>query len=131
MRAPDAKRRLGALGEEIALDHLIALGFELLVRNWRCRGGELDLVMQEGEWLVFVEVRARRAPYRGATPTFGPPEESLVPRKLARLAALSEAYLATHPWTGPYRVDVIALVLRDDDSVLRLNHLRDAVGGLQ
>ena len=49
----------GQQAENLALAHLQSAGLKLLVRNWRGGGGELDLVMQEGPVLVFVEVRAR------------------------------------------------------------------------
>ena len=123
----DDRRRLGRLGEEIAAAYLARRGYDIVTRNWRTRAGELDIVARDGEWLVIVEVRARRG--GGATaPVLGRPEESVTRRKQAQLAALAEAYLFEHPWHGPWRVDVIALELRGDCSAARLNHLKDAVG---
>jgi Holliday junction resolvase-like predicted endonuclease len=63
-------------------------------------------------------------------PVLGIPEESVTPRKQLQLAAMVDAYLFELPWDGSWRIDVIALELRSDGSVARLNHLRDAVGGL-
>jgi putative endonuclease len=122
------RQGLGRQGEEIASAYLEELGYELLARNWRTRAGELDIVAREGDWLVFVEVRTRRAAANGTTPAFGSPEESVTPRKQIRLAAMSEAYLFELPWHGSWRIDVIALELWPDGSIARLNHLRDAVG---
>jgi putative endonuclease len=126
-----AARRLslGRQGEEVAASYLEGLGYELVERNWRTRAGELDIVAREGDWLVFVEVRTRRAAAGGKTPAMGSPEESVTARKQLRLAAMSEAYLFELPWPGPWRIDVIALELWPDGSIARLNHLRDAVGG--
>jgi len=59
----------------------------------------------------------------------GRPEESVTARKQLQLAAMADAYLFEMPWNGPWRIDVIAVEIRGDGSVARLNHLRDAVGG--
>ncbi|MET0321128.1 MAG: YraN family protein, partial [Duganella sp.] len=62
-RAPSGRRteqqRLGQLGEDRALDHLTRQGLVLVERNFRCKGGEIDLIMQHQACLVFVEVRRR------------------------------------------------------------------------
>jgi putative endonuclease len=127
-RASARRLSLGRQGEAIAAAYLEGLGCEIVARNWRTRAGELDIVAREGDWLVFVEVRTRRAAGGGRTPTLGTPEESVTPRKQMRLAAMSEAYLFELPWPGAWRIDVIALELWPDGSIARLNHLRDAVG---
>jgi Holliday junction resolvase-like predicted endonuclease len=129
--------RLGSRGEDLAVAYLARQGYALIARNWRTRAGELDIVAQDGEWLVFVEVRTRRrrggmdeGPVAGdSTPTLGAPEESLTRHKQARLATMAETYLFESPWAGPWRIDVVALELWPDGSVARLNHLRDAVEG--
>jgi len=127
------RRSLGRQGEDTAAAYLEGLGYELLARNWRTRAGELDIIARDGDWLVFVEVRTRRAARGGAPPMLGSPEESVTPRKQMRLVAMSEAYLFELPWHGSWRIDVIALELWPDGGpaggIARLNHLRDAVGG--
>jgi putative endonuclease len=129
-RSPAGQRlSLGRQGENLAAAYLEGLGCELVARNWRTRTGELDIVVREGDWLVFVEVRTRRAAAGGATPFLGSPEESVTPRKRIRLSATAEAYLFEFPWAGPWRIDVIALELHPDGAIARLNHVRDAVGG--
>jgi putative endonuclease len=105
-------------------------GYHIVTRNWRTRSGELDIVAREGEWLVFVEVRARRTRVSAPVPLLGSPEESVTPRKQLQLVTMADAYLFEMKWDGPWRIDVIALELRADGSVARLNHLRDAVGGV-
>jgi putative endonuclease len=61
------RKAIGLLGEELALAHLVAHGLTLLTRNYRCKLGELDLVMLDGNTLVLVEVRTRaRNEYGGA-----------------------------------------------------------------
>lgn len=120
---PSARRRLGDLGERIALAHLRAHGYAILAQNWRIAIGEIDLVAREGDQVVFVEVRTRR----GAAPT---PEESVSPAKQQRLIALAYSYLAEHslPDSTPWRIDVIAVRV-DADGLMRVNHLVSAVEG--
>lgn len=129
MSGRDARVSLGRQGEAIAAQYLADRRYEIIARNWRTRSGELDIVARDGEWLVFVEVRTRRAGRRGAAPTAGLPEESVTPRKQLQLSALADEYLFQLPWDGPKRIDVIALELAADGSVQRLSHYRDAVGG--
>ncbi len=123
-----ARVNLGRQGEAIAAEYLIGRGCEIVVRNWRTWSGELDIIARDGEWLVFVEVRTRRAARgrrAGLRQTGGVGD----PAKQLQLIAMSDEYLFQMPWDGPKRIDVIALELWPDGRVARLNHLRDAVGG--
>jgi putative endonuclease len=122
------RQRLGQTGEDVAAARLAALGWQIVARNWRTRHGEIDIIARDGEWLVFVEVRARRA-RAGGDPVAGRPEESVTAKKQLRLAHLAEAYLSTLRWDGPWRADVIAIELDARDEVARYAHYRDAVGG--
>jgi putative endonuclease len=108
----------GAACERAAARFLQARGYVLCHRNWRCPGGELDLVAEDGETLVFVEVRARasRAGYTA--------EETVGPAKVRRLVHAAEAYLASHPWDGPCRFDLVAITIGDTGLGIRL--IRDA-----
>lgn len=126
----DRRRALGRQGEELAVAYLAQQGYHIVTRNWRTRSGELDIVAREGEWLVFVEVRARRTRGDASVPALGSPEESVTPRKQLQLVTMADAYLFEMKWDGLWRIDVIALELRADGSVARMNHLRDAVGGV-
>ena len=109
---------LGAMGEQVAVDHLLAAGFEVVERNWRCRQGEIDVVAREGPALVAVEVKTRRS---GAA---GHPLEAITPAKVARLRALLARWLATHDVRAPHvRIDAVA-VLADGRSVPRVEHVR-------
>lgn len=121
MTAHDNRRSLGRWGEERAARQLTARGYAILARNWRCEAGELDLVAQDGDTLVFVEVRTRRGQ------TLGAPEESVTAGKQARLIALAESYLQAHPWTGDWRIDVIAIETDRRGRLLRIDHYEDAV----
>lgn len=98
-------RERGRAAEDAALRFLEARGFALLRRNYRCRLGEIDLVMRDGPSLVFVEVRARDSDaYGGAAASVGP-------AKQRRLAAAARHFLMTHPREAqrPARFDVVAI----------------------
>jgi putative endonuclease len=115
---------VGAAGEAAAVAHLEALGMRVLVRDWRCRLGQLDLLCDDRGVLVAVEVKARR----GAG--FGLPQEAVDRRKRAKLRALLEAYrLATGRMGGRCRIDVVAVRLDRCLRATQLEHIRDAVQG--
>jgi len=117
---PSGRSRLGAQGERIATAHLEARGFSIEARNYRTRFGEVDLVARDGEETVFVEVKTRRSR------AFGPPEESVTPRKRARIVRAASQYLAERGLAEqPWRVDVVAITLRENGPA-EINHVRSA-----
>ena len=117
-----ARKELGARGEVLAADYLAGLGYRVLGRNHRTALGELDLVVQDGPELVFVEVKTRIGGRQVA------PEESVSPAKVARLARLAEAYLVDRRREDAmWRIDVVAVLLDTTGRLLRLDHLRNAV----
>lgn len=119
-----ARRGLGVAGERLAAQFLADQGYRLLDRNWRFgREGEIDLAAVDGDCLVIVEVRTRRGR------AFGTPEESVTRRKQARLAALTQAYVAEKDWGGPVRIDVVGVHLSEQGHLLDINHLQDVVRG--
>jgi putative endonuclease len=82
--------------------------------------GQLDLVAQDGQTLVFVEVKAR------AGVGFGLPQEAVGYQKMRKLRQLAAYYLQRHPHRGPVRFDVVGLVL-EEGRVTRLDHIRNAI----
>ncbi|GAA1727673.1 YraN family protein [Isoptericola hypogeus] len=124
MRAKDA---VGRYGERVAARHLEQQGIEVLDRNWRGAGGELDILARDGDVLVAVEVKTRRGT------AFGHPAEAVTEAKLGRIRRLTGQWLAEHraehravdgpgpgvgsrsgppvPRFAEVRVDVIAVVL--------------------
>jgi putative endonuclease len=102
----DASEEAGRLGEDAALDAYLHRGFDLVARNWRCRIGELDLIVGREDVLVFCEVKTRR----GAR--FGGGYEAVTGRKRAKVRAVAEAFLQTrgaHP--NAIRFDVASVAL--------------------
>jgi putative endonuclease len=93
----------GAQAEALACAHLERAGLKLLARNYRCPQGEIDLIMDDHDTLVFVEVRYRRSD------AFGTPAETVGRRKQARLQAAAEHYLLTHSADRVCRFDVVAV----------------------
>jgi putative endonuclease len=118
----NARRGLGARGELIAAEHLRQRGYRLLATNWRTAAGEIDIIAQDGDTLVFVEVRTRRGI------GFGSPEESVTAAKQARLIALAEAYRQEHPAAPEaWRIDVVAVGLTPQGRLERVDVLQNAV----
>ena len=103
VRPRTAKQIEGDAGEQRALAYLRQQGLIELARNFRCKGGEIDLVMQEGEVLVFVEVRKR------ADRRFGGAAASVTARKQARLVHAAQRYLQRYRRPPACRFDVVAI----------------------
>ncbi len=113
---------LGQWGEQLAADHLISLGMQVLARNWRCELGELDLVARDGDGtVVFVEVKTR------AGTGFGEPAEAVGRVKARKLRTLACRWLLEHrpPGASELRFDVVAIVKRPGQQH-ELTHLRAA-----
>lgn len=83
-------KQIGAAGEEIAARHLVAQGLQVLARNFRVKGGEIDIVCRDGATVVFVEVRQR------ASAGFGGAAYSITPAKQKRLILVARHWLARH-----------------------------------
>jgi putative endonuclease len=106
---------LGRLGERAALDRYRSRGFEPLAVNWRCRLGELDLVVSDGRTLVFCEVKARR----GAA--FGGPFDAVHSLKQRKLRALAQAFLVSEGLDPPaVRFDVASVVVHGSRAQVEL-----------
>lgn len=108
------KQQSGDAGEQRALDYLLKQGLQFVERNFRCKGGEIDLVMREGPVLVFVEVRRR------AIGRFGDAAASVTAAKQARLLHAAQVYLQRQGSEPACRMDVVTI---DGE---RLVWLRDA-----
>lgn len=97
------QQQAGVIAERQASGFLQQQGLRELEKNYRCRSGEIDLVMQDQETLVFVEVRQRR------DTRFGDALESIDTRKQHRIRKAAEHYLLHHSWTGPCRFDAVGI----------------------
>jgi putative endonuclease len=108
-----SKQATGASGEDRAADFLKSQGLKLLARNFRVRGGEIDIVCRDGDTIVFVEVRLRSGT------AFGGAAASITPAKQARLVMAARHWLVRHG-ERPCRFDCV--LLQDG----RLEWLKDA-----
>ncbi len=105
----------GAEAEETACAFLAASGFRIVERNFRTRGGEIDIVARKGDVLAFVEVRFREGE------EFGAPEETVGVAKRRKIAAAAREYIRRIPrdsWMEA-RFDVVAITGRGESAVIR------------
>ena len=115
-------RDIGALGEKIAAEYLTGLGYMIRERNFRLREGEIDIIAEKDDFLVFIEVRTR------TSTSYGTPEESVTAQKKERLIALAEAYREDRAdLPSSWRIDVVAIELGPKRKVARLEIIENAI----
>jgi putative endonuclease len=116
----NANQRVGRFGEWLAAEHLVDSGMQLVARNWRCRLGEIDIIAQDGDTIVFCEVKTRRGT------RYGTPAAAVVQAKQQRLRRLAAEWMKT---TGHHareiRFDVVS-VLPGRRGSPRVEHVRYA-----
>ncbi|MBL8397147.1 MAG: YraN family protein [Candidatus Accumulibacter sp.] len=119
--APPETGQSGRLAEDLAARFLTCNGVRIVARNYRCRGGEIDLVCRDGRTLVFVEVRFRhRASHGGAI-------ASITAGKRHRLLLAARHYLASHALTGTdCRFDCLLLDQLSENAIEWLRNAFDA-----
>jgi putative endonuclease len=99
---------LGSYGERVALQRLVEQGMVLVDRNWRCDLGEVDLVLRDGDVLVFCEVKTR------SSAAYGHPLEAVTPTKGARLRHLAARWIEDHgAHPDDVRVDLVGVLLAE------------------
>ena len=120
---PTARQGLGTAGEQLARRQLEQQGYELVTSNWRYPGGELDLIMRDGDVLVFVEVKTRRGERLGSA------EESLSPAQGRRLLRAAQVFLTERPDLADliWRIDLFSLTLAPSGEVSRTTHIPNAI----
>lgn len=119
-----ARQGLGDAGEHLARRLLEANGYICLAEQWRCPAGELDLVMRQGDDLVFVEVKVRRGGLIEA-------EQAVTPAQQRRLLAAAQSFLIAHPaiQDQTWRIDILGITLDRGGRVTRVSHLENAING--
>ena len=108
----------GGVGEDLACNYLEDQGLSLIKRNFRCRVGELDLIMRDGDTLVFVEVRSRH------DSRYGTPAETITRKKQRRVIRAASYYLQKSRFDAPCRFDVVAISYPQGQR--RLEWIKDA-----
>jgi putative endonuclease len=117
-----SRQEIGQLGEKLAQKFLKKRGYRIRETNFRCHEGEIDIVAQQRDYLVFVEVRTR------SNLAFGSPEESITQSKKEKLIATALTYVSTHQKLPPlWRIDVVALEVNDKGKAKRIELIENAV----
>ena len=116
------RQALGRVGEYIVSAFLEKKGYTILERNWRTPYGEIDLIAQHGEVIIFVEVKTR------ASSSLGPPEISITPRKGEHMRCAAEHYIQQHPeLTNDWRVDAVTVQIQAGDTPPLIDHFENVI----
>lgn len=113
---------VGSWGESLAADYLRRKGYKLVATNYRCRYGEIDLIVTSKKYLVFVEVKLRKSA------AFAQAMEFVDNRKQERLRTTAEMYLSLYPTQLQPRFDVIEIYAPEGTDTVRpiIHHMEDA-----
>ena len=105
----EIRKQMGNTGEDMALEYLIQQGYRLVQRNFTCKAGEIDLIVQKDDMLVFAEVRSRTGTQ------YGEPSETVNRKKQDKLRKTAKYYLYCNPQLERYycRFDVVSIVWND------------------
>lgn len=112
------QKDIGDKGEEIGMQYLVKLGYEILETNWRFHHYEIDIIAKDGDELVIVEVKSRTGT------AFEHPSEAVGPRKIRFLIEAAEAYIFKTDSHCDTRFDVISVIFHGDK--YELEHYKDA-----
>lgn len=110
-------KNIGDQGEQIAVDYLLASGFEILHRNYRVGRLEIDIIAQKGDTLHFIEVKTRSFPSR--TIREFTPEYAMSPAKKERIVRAAESFIEDFGHKGNSAVGLIAINLFQNEQQLR------------
>ncbi len=118
-----SRRATGNLGEKLAREMLVQRGYRIVDTNFRCPHGEIDIIAQHGETLVFIEVRTK------TTLEYGTPEESITPAKRRKIRTTAMYYLDSlvKP-PSSWRIDVVAIELGEGRRPVRIEVIENAIG---
>ena len=119
----DLRHHLGRVGERLAREHLERLGYRVIAANHRTRFGELDLIVCDDTWLVFVEVKTRRA---GALETSVQAVSADKQQRVRRMAIAWLAESPERPRSRELRFDVVAVTVDRHSRLLALDHIEAA-----
>ena len=120
----DLRPQLGRLGEQLATEHLIRRGFEIVERNYRTRWGELDIIAYDGATLAFCEVKTRRL-----RPGEGFALEAIRGRKRSRIRQIAGRCLierTERPYAETLRFDAIGVTFDPSGRLASIEHLEGA-----
>jgi putative endonuclease len=116
------KIKTGVKGENLAAEFLVKKGFEIVVRNFRHKKAEIDLIVRRENWLIFVEVKTR------SSFNFGEPEQFVDEFKARHIFDAAEEYIFRYDWHGHVRFDVVSVKIPNDPMAApEIAHFEDAI----
>ena len=115
------KKIIGKIGEDMAERLLVKKGYELVVRNYGTRFGEIDLIMKQNDILVFVEVKTKKGL------KFGTPEEMFTRGKYNKVKRMATTYLKGQD--VPCRIDMVAVILDSENNPVSVKHYENVMEG--
>lgn len=116
------RQSLGHSGESIAAGFLEKKGYTILEKNYRTPYGEIDLIANQEDTIVFIEVKTR------ASSSLGPPEISVTRRKAEHMRYAAESYIQEHPdLRNEWRIDVISVQLQVNEITPLIVHFENAI----
>ncbi|HMY43626.1 MAG TPA: YraN family protein [Chitinophagales bacterium] len=110
-----SNQKIGINGEAVALNFLKNLNYTILHTNWRHKHSEIDIIAQDGNCIVFIEVKTRNSN------KFGYPEEFVTANKIKKMHEAADAFLEQTNWQNELRFDIIAI-----ENYARITHFIDA-----
>ena len=113
------KKSLGNIGEDFAAEYYKKLGFTVTSRNYSCRGGEIDIIAENSEYIIFVEVKSR------SQNALYPPSEAVNFSKQKRLSIAAMKYLAENESEKQPQFDVFE-VYAQNDRIYKVNRIENA-----
>lgn len=123
---PTARQGLGRTGERLAAEALLSKGYCILERNFRCRQGEIDIVAEDEQDIIFVEVKARRGV------SYGLPEDAVTMRKRRKLIEVASYYLDLRMWSNrSWRIDVVAVQFSSSGKLEEIRIYKHAVSDIE
>jgi putative endonuclease len=118
------KKALGDFGEEVAADRLSVKGYRILERNWRTSAGEIDIIAEQNDVIVFVEVKTR------TSDLYGTPQDAITQNKRRRIIKSSLAYLTEMDLLDrDWRVDMVAILCKRNSVVTNVEHYENVIEG--
>lgn len=125
-----SRKEIGMMGEDVALEYLRRHGFSLVDRNFTRKTGEIDVVLQNGDVLHFVEVKTvltNEFPKDGDTDDAYGPALNLHELKIRKVARTAEWYVLERNWEGEWQVDGCLVWLRRRDGMAKVSYLPQIV----
>jgi putative endonuclease len=115
------KQTIGARGEQLASEYLQQHGYLIRTRNWHCQAGEIDIIAEDKQVLVFIEVKTRR------TVSTEYAFMNITQQKRRKMIAAAQEYLTIHNLSeSEWRIDAVAVTIRKDEPPL-IDHVEDVL----